>query len=151
MAQPIEERVRALTEPLAASAGLDLVEVAVKGSGGMRKVRIAVDRQGGVDLASCQALSRSLSAVLDEEDPIEGRYELEVTSPGVEHPLVGRRAFERVQGRDVLIHREDDGRVVQVRGRVAAAGDRAVSVDVDGAVVDVPYEQVVKATQALPW
>jgi ribosome maturation factor RimP len=157
MAQDLQARLRALAEPLVDDAGLDLVALEVKGAGGAggaggaRMVRVVVDRKGGVDLRSCQELSRTLSDVLDASDPIEGRYALEVTSPGVDHPLVGRRAFERVEGRDVLIHREQAGRVLQVRGTVVGADDTGVTVEVDGAPVQVPYDEVVKATQALPW
>lgn len=144
--------VRALAEPLAEEAELDLVDVQVKGSGGRRRVKVVVDRKGGVDLAACQQLSRQLSSRLDEEDPIADRYDLEVTSPGVDHPLRDRRAFERVEGRDVLVHHDaGDGRVRQLRGRVTGSDDEAVSLDVDGQPVRVAYADIVKATQSLPW
>ena len=151
MAEDLEARLRALTEPLVEQAELDLVALEVKGAGGARKLRVMVDRKGGVDLRSCQELSRRLSEELDGADPIPGSYSREVTSPGIDHPLEGRRAFERVEGRDVLIHREQEGRVLQLRGRVAGADEQGVTVEVDGAPMHVPYDEVVKATQALPW
>lgn len=143
-----ERVVRELAEELAAAAGLDLVEVGLKGQGSRQMVRIKVDRKGGVDLASCQELSRALSARLDELDPVNGRYTLEVSSPGVNHPLEGRRAFERVEGRLVRILRNE---APELKGTVRAADDEAVVLDVDGGDVRVPYEEIVKATQALPW
>lgn len=144
--------VRALAEPLAAGAGLDLVDVQVRGSRGWRLVRVVVDCKGGVDLATCQRLSRQLSARMDEDDAIEGRYALEVTSPGTDYPLRDRRAFDRVQGREVLVQRSGaDGRVLQVGGRVTAAETDAVVLDVGGTAVRVPYAEIVKATQRLPW
>ena len=146
------ETVRALVEPLAREADVDLVDVQVKGSGPRRLVRVTVDRKGGVDLATCQRLSRELSSRLDEVDPISDRYALEVTSPGVSHPLSDRRAFDRVEGRDVLVHRDaGDGRVVQVRGRVAGTEQEAVLLDTDGEQVRVRFDEIVKATQSLPW
>ncbi|HEY8341279.1 MAG TPA: ribosome maturation factor RimP [Egibacteraceae bacterium] len=145
-------RVRALTEPLAAAAGLDLIAVEVKGAGSRTLVRVVVDRKGGVDLATCQALSRELSEALDAEDPIAGRYTLEVTSPGVDHPLTDQRAFYRVEGRSVLVHRTTgEDRLEQIRGTVVAAEPDAVVLDVDGEEVRVPYAEVAKATQTLPW
>lgn len=147
-----EETVRALAEPLARDSDVDLVDVQVKGSGPRRIVRVIVDRNGGVDLATCQRLSRELSARLDETDPIADRYALEVTSPGVDHPLTGQRSFERVAGRDVLVHRDGgDGRVLQLRGRVVAAEDEAVVLDTQAEQVRVRYDEIVKATQCLPW
>ena len=149
-------RVRALAEPLAGAAGLDLVDVEVKGSGPRTLLRVKVDRKGGVDLATCQTLSRDLSARLDDEDPIAGRYTLEVTSPGVDHPLTDRRAFDRVEGRAVLVHasqptEEVPDRILQIRGTVVAAEVDAVVLDVEGEQVRIPYADVAKATQTLPW
>lgn len=147
-----QESVRTLAEPLARDSDVDLVDVQVKGSGPRRIVRVIVDRQGGVDLATCQRLSRELSARLDEVDPIDGRYALEVTSPGVDHPLTDQRAFARVAGRDVLVHRDGgDGRVLQLRGRVVAADDDGVMLEADAEQVRVRYDEIVKATQCLPW
>jgi ribosome maturation factor RimP len=143
-----EQAVRRHAEELASAAGLDLVDVALKGQGPRQLVRVAVDQKGGVDLASCQELSKRLSERLDEEDVIPGTYTLEVTSPGVTYPLQGRRAFDRVEGRLVRILRSEAG---ELRGTVVAADDEAVVVDVDGEQVRVPYEEIQKATQALPW
>ena len=144
-------RVTALAEPLATALGMDLVEVQIKGSGGRRLVRVVVDRKGGVDLGSCQALSRDLSSVLDVEDPVEGTYSLEVTSPGVDHPLRDRAAFDRVEGRPVVLERTDSDDPQPLRGTVTAAEEDAVVLDVGGEAVRVPYAEIRKATQALPW
>ena len=148
--------VRDLAEPLASAEGLDLVDVQHRGSGGATLLRVVVDRKGGVDIARCEQLARALGAALDDlGDAVEGldqRYRLEVSSPGIDHPLRDRRAFDRVEGRTVLVHRNGgDGRVEQVRGTVTGAEDDAVVLDVQGATVRVPYSQIVKATQSLPW
>jgi ribosome maturation factor RimP len=145
-------RVRALAEPLAARLDVELVDVEVRGSGPRRLVRVIVDRKGGVDLSSCQRLSRGLSAALDEADPFPDRYALEVTSPGTGRPLRDRRAFARVEGRDVLVHRsQEGGPVTQLRGTVVGADDDAVLLAVEGQILRVPYEDIRKATQSLPW
>lgn len=146
------EQVRRLAEPLAKTADVELVDVEVKGSGSRRIVRLVVDREGGVDLATCENLSRTLSARLDEEDPVAGRYTLEVTSPGTQRPLSDQRSFERVQDRPVLVHRDaGDGRVLQLEGTVVAAEGDALVLDVDGEHTRVPYDEITKATQRLPW
>jgi ribosome maturation factor RimP len=154
VAEPTQEtdEIVARARPLAQARGLDLVDVQVKGAPGRRLVRVMVDRKGGVELDSCTALSRELSAQLDADDPVEGAYALEVTSPGVDHPLAGRAAFDRVEGRTVLVQRGTAAdAATQVRGTVVAAQDDAVVLDVDGAVVQVRYDEIVTATQVLPW
>jgi ribosome maturation factor RimP len=144
--------LRDLAEPVATAEGVDLVDLDVRGTGARQLVKVVVDRKGGVDLATCQDLSRDLSALLDREDPIDGRYALEVTSPGTDHPLRDRAAFDRVEGRAVLVHRRS-GRdaPTQVRGTVTRAEQDAVVLDVDGEPVRVPYAEVVTAKQTLPW
>ncbi|MGH8883627.1 MAG: ribosome maturation factor RimP [Egibacteraceae bacterium] len=155
-------RIRALAEPLAQADHAELIDVQVKGAGSRTLVRVVVDRKGGIDLASCQRLASELSAALDAADPIEGRYVLEVSSPGVDHPLTDQAAFDRVQGRVVLVHRREhrsgvgnpgapDDAVTQLRGTVATADPDAVTLDVDGEPVRVRYREIVRATQALPW
>ena len=146
-------RVRALAEPVVVGADLDLVDVEVKQGRGQALVRIVVDRKGGVPLERCDDVSRRLSARLDDEDPIDGRYTLEVTSPGVDRPLRDRPAFDRVEGRDVRItHREDDGEVRTTEGKVLAADPGAVRLRTDdGDEVAVAYDRIETAVQRLPW
>jgi ribosome maturation factor RimP len=150
---PAAESIRALAETLAEAAGLDLIDVNVKGTGGRRLVRVIIDRKGGVDLAKCRELSTRLSAELDAADPIEGRYSLEVTSPGIDYPLRTRRDFDRVESRTVLIHRRSaaDDTVRQVRGTVIAAEDEAVVLMAQDEELRIPYGEIAKATQELPW
>lgn len=148
----VDQIVREQAAPLVADADLDLVEVQVRGEGARRVVRVIVDRKGGVDLERCTNVARALSARLDAVDALEAGYTLEVTSPGVDAPLTGQRAFDRVEGRAVLVHRTvADGRVEQVRGTVEAAEAEAVVLAVGGASVRVPYAEIAKATQSLPW
>jgi ribosome maturation factor RimP len=150
--QIVADRVRATAEPLVAAADLDLVEVHVRGQAPRRVVRIIVDRKGGVDLERCSALARELGGPLDALSDLDGRYVLEVTSPGVDYPLRDRRAFDRVEGRSVLVHRRDeDGRLHEVRGTVRSADPEEVVLEVQGAPVRVPYDEIAKATQSLPW
>ena len=138
---------------LAASAGdVDLVDVQVRGAGSRRLVRVVVDRKGGVDVERCRRVSADLAARLDAADPFDARYRLEVTSPGVAHPLRDRRAFDRVEGREVVVRRAVPGAPAEpLRGRVRTARADGVELDVAGRAVRVPYDQIEKATQCLPW
>jgi ribosome maturation factor RimP len=132
---------------------VELLAAELKGQGSRRVVRVVVDRKGGVALDVCQRISQRLSRQLDAIDPIGGRYTLEVTSPGVDWPLSDRASFDRVEGREVLIHRRDDqDGVEQVRGRVVRALPDSVELDSpDHGTVAVAYDDIVKAAQALPW
>lgn len=143
--------VRAAAQPLADGAGLDLVDVQVKGSGPRTLVRVVVDRKGGVDLALCQRLSRDLSARLDASDPIAGRYSLEVTSPGVDWPLRTQRDFDRIEGRAVRVRRRSDDQEQELTGTVHAAEADGVLIDSGGKQERVSYDEIISAKQTLPW
>lgn len=154
----LADSVDRLARPLAAQAGLDLVDVEVKGQGGRIRVRVIVDCKGGVDLAACRTLSKSLSRALDDEDPTNDRYTLEVTSPGTDRPLRTRQDFDRVEGRLVKATvgngdvPPDPESTTEITGEVGAAGPDAVALnDTEGIVHDVRYEQLINAIQVTPW
>ena len=147
------DTVDRIARPVVDEAGLDLVDVRVKGSEGRPRVQVIVDRKGGVDVGTCQDVAKAISRALDEDDPVEGRYTLEVTSPGTDHPLADQRAFDRVEGRLVkAVLRTEDDRTREVVGTVTAAHEDAAELTAaDGTVHRVPYADIVKATQELPW
>ena len=145
----VADVVRTFAQPLADDAGLDLVAVEVKGSGPRTLVRVKVDRKGGVGLAECQELSRNLSRALDDSDPIDNRYQLEVSSPGVNYPLRTQRDFDRVEGRQVVLRRRDEDD--ELKGTVVQAAESEVVLDAGGTRTAVAYADIDSATQALPW
>ena len=145
-------RIRALAEPVAERHGLDLLEVDVRTGRGSGLVRVTVDSAGGAPLDACQQVSRELSAVLDEEDPIAGRYTLEVSSPGTDWLLKNRRDFERVVGREVdVCFRRGDDAVTQTSGTVAGADDDGVALRSADGNARIAYGVIVWAKQKLPW
>jgi ribosome maturation factor RimP len=144
--------IREIARREAHRENVDVLAVDLKGEGAHRLVRVVIDRKGGVPIDVCQRISQRLSHQLDSADPIGGRYTLEVTSPGVDWPLGDRDAFDRIEGREVLIHIRGEGdRVEQVRGRVVHARHDAVELTRDGDTVAVAYDDIIKAAQTLPW
>ncbi|MEP6599582.1 MAG: ribosome maturation factor RimP [Actinomycetota bacterium] len=130
---------RHLLDVLAApvqSRGFDLEDVSVALVGRRRLVRVVVDADGGVDLDGIAAVSRVVSAVLDDADDANGGidfagpYVLEVTSPGVERPLSEPRHWHRSIGRLVRV----DFDSISVTGRVLDVDERGVRLDVNGEV-----------------
>ncbi|MEQ1618341.1 MAG: ribosome maturation factor RimP [Terricaulis sp.] len=97
---PVEERVIALIEPTAAGLGFRVVRVRVSGSR-RKRLQIMAERisDGEMGIDDCSRLSRALSPVFDLEDPIPGgEYDLEVSSPGIDRPLMRIEDFERFKG-----------------------------------------------------
>jgi ribosome maturation factor RimP len=118
-------------EPVLTSAGYDLEDLAFTTAGRRRLLRVVVDRDGGVDLDAIADVSRLVSEVLDDTDAMgPAAYVLEVTSPGVDRPLVQPRHWRRAVGRLVTASLAAGG---EVTGRVVAADDTGVTFEVAGA------------------
>jgi ribosome maturation factor RimP len=147
--EEILEKVRALAAPLAAQEGMELVDVEFGGAGGRTTLRLFIDKAGGVSLEDCSSVSRALSAALDVEDPLQGSYDLEVSSPGLDRPLRTPEHFEKFTGQKVRV--KTFGPVPECENRKTFVGmlkgyaEGKVIVDVDGKLFHVPHEQVSKA------
>ena len=144
--------VEALVRPVVESAGLELWEVTFHKEGGRMILRIAVDREGGIDLDTLSAVSERVSRRLDLEDFGPGRYELEVTSPGLERPLRGPRQFQRSVGEKVKVKTVEpiEGEKVH-QGALVSADAEAIVVATDGGELRVPYENVSSARTVFEW
>jgi ribosome maturation factor RimP len=91
-------RVAVLAEPVLASLGFRLVRVRISGFAGCTVQIMAERPDGSMSIEDCEAVSRALSPVFDVADPIEGSYRLEISSPGIDRPLVRRSDFDRYAG-----------------------------------------------------
>ncbi len=110
----IIERVEGFISPLLADMGIELVEIQFRREGHGWVLRLFIDRQGGVTLENCTAVSREVSRYLEVEDPIEQAYHLEVSSPGLERPLKKKDDFIRFSERRARVKMQekiDDQRV----------------------------------------
>ena len=130
----ITELTAELAAPAIAEAGCTLWDVEYVKEGGAWYLRVLLDKPGGVDILDCEAVSRKLSDLLDEADPIEGSYTLEVGSAGAERALKRPADFARFLGSPVLVklYRAAEGRK-EVPGVLRAydetSGDVTITVD----------------------
>ena len=92
-----------LAAPILEEMGLQLWDVVFEKEGSGWYLRYYVDKEGGIDINSCEAFSRAISDVLDEADPIDGSYTLEVSSPGIERALTRDWHFETLMGQQLLV------------------------------------------------
>jgi ribosome maturation factor RimP len=143
--------VREVVEPVLASLGIELFDLALGGGAGARTLRVTVDRDGGVDLDTITEATRAISAPLDGCAELGGPYLLEVSSPGIERPLREPQHFRRALGAVVSIRHRAGPSPERVHGTLVAADDRGCTVDVDGALVELPYDAITKARTVFEW
>jgi ribosome maturation factor RimP len=144
--------VEALVRPVVESSGLELFDVVYDRSGGRRILRVTVDREGGLDLDTIAATSDKIARRLDLEGFGEGRYELEVSSPGIEHPLKTLAQFTRAVGARVKVRTAspvDDARVHE--GVLRAVDEDAVVIEVDGDPRRVSMVAITSARTVADW
>ncbi len=147
----VADRVRVFVAPICSDLGLDIYDVEHTAG----RVRIMVDTPGGVDLDALAVATRLISRELDHHDPVPGRYQLEVSSPGLERPLRTPAHYRHALGQTVSIRLQpgaDEPR--RVAGVVTAADDTSVTV-----VVDEPdahprtlrYAEIERARTTFAW
>jgi ribosome maturation factor RimP len=123
----LEARISRIVEPVANGLGFSLVRVKITQENGMTLQIMAEDENARFTIVNCETLSKDLSPVLDVEDPIDREYHLEVSSPGIDRPLVRKRDFAAYIGHEAKIELSDmiNGRK-RFRGFIKAVDDEAV-------------------------
>lgn len=136
----------ALVEPVVTGLGLELWGVDMIVQGRTKTLCVYIERESGVGVEDCEAVSRQLSSLFDVEDPIAGEYTLEVSSPGLDRPLFKTEHYARFIGETVKIKLRQafDGRR-NYRGLLRAVENDEVFVEVDGDEYILPIETIEKA------
>ena len=145
-----ERQISALIEPAIADLGYDLIQVRLIGSQKLQTLQVMAEnpKTGKLDLNGCTAISRSISAILDVEDPIASAYQLEVSSPGMDRPLVKAADFEKYIGSKISLETEvpleDDQK--RFKGVLKSFADDMITLALDDdKEIKIEIENVVKA------
>ncbi len=142
----VTELVSRLVEPVCGELGCELVDVEYGKEGGRAVLRLLIDKQAGITLADCEAISREVEPLLDAADPVPGAYNLEVSSPGLERPLKKEADFRRFAGSTIRVrlHAPHEGRRV-FQGTLKGWEDNCILLVQDGTLVAIPSGQVASA------
>lgn len=134
------EIVRDIAKPIADSLGLDLWDVRFIKEGTQWYLRIFIDKEEGISIEDCEAMSRAIDKPLDDADPINQSYCLEVCSPGIERKLVRDEHFERFIGADIKIRliransegkKELYGKLLNISGNIVQIESEGQSINID--------------------
>lgn len=146
--ESIAERIDRLIRPSLEAMGYELWRVQMGGGKARRTLQVMVERadRRPITVGECAEVSRALSALLDVDDPISGAYTLEVSSPGIDRPLIRPGHFARYVGHVAKVEtvRPFDGRR-RFRGRIAGVVDDGVRIAFDEGETLVPFEAIQRA------
>ncbi len=145
--QPADSSITKLARGVVEPMGFELVGVEFfpHGASGAT-LRVYIDHERGITLDDCTAVSHQLSGVLDVEDPLPGQYDLEVSSPGIDRPLVFPEHFERFTGSRVRVRLTEklDGRR-KLEGLLRGFDAGMIQLDADGRLWDIPLDHLESA------
>lgn len=140
----IENEILKIAEPVAESMGYYIVAVEFKKEAGERYLRFFIDKDGGVGINDCEAFSRAVEVKIDDADPIEENYCLEVSSPGADRVLKTDREFMYYIGREVEVklYSAVDG-MKEFEGVLVGYKDSTATVETGGKKFEIPVKQAV--------
>lgn len=140
------EQLDAMLRPVVESLGFDLWGLEYHSGSMPVLLRLYIDHADGITVDDCGEVSEQVSAVLDVEEPIQGEYTLEVSSPGIERPLFTAEQYRHYLGNDVKVRLAwpEHGRR-NYRGRLLSVSDRGIEVEVEGEVFALPFGAIARA------
>lgn len=142
----LEQRLWSALEPHVEALGYELLELSFAAEAGRRVLRLALDGPQGITLDQCAAASRALAPVLDEASDLQGAYVLEVSSPGINRPLVKPEHYQRFLGETVKIRlrdKQDGGNTIS--GVLRELRDGVLVIDTTVGPKMVPLERIARA------
>lgn len=150
----IEQTVEELVHPILEEKNLELIDVEYVKEGNNWYLRVYIDKDNGVDIDECSIVSEQLGSKLDEVDPIEGAYFLEVSSPGAERPLKSKKDFEDHIEQNVYVklyvpiegEKEYVGKLLSFKEDIATLEYKVKSRKKQ---IQIPYDKIAKARLAV--
>ncbi len=142
----LAQTIREIADPIIARYDGYVVDVIVRGERGTRIVEIFVDTDEGVTADICAEVSREISAVLDSKDLIQGRYRLDVSSPGLDRPLKFHRQYQKNINRMLKINYTSDNETKTITGVLKSVSDSTITIELNNQEpLDISITQIQKA------
>ncbi len=147
-------RIWQIAAPLAETEGMEVLDIELRreGSRAGRVLRLYLDKPGGPNMDDLSRVSRELSALLDEQDLVEGAYTLEVSSPGINRPLKRPAHFAQFVGKKIRVRTREpiEGRR-SFLGPLLEVGGDGITLSQDGARREIPFAAIEKANYEHDW
>jgi ribosome maturation factor RimP len=156
LGSPVADKVYALLATPVSTVGAELLDVEWTGG----TLRLVVDADGGITTERLAEVNRLVSPLLDQHDPVPGRYLLEVSSPGIERPLRRVEHFRRAIGEQVILKLESWSEIRRVRGELLTVDEESVTVnavETDGVdlaeteTLTIAHDSIAKARTHFEW
>ncbi len=152
MDDPRLATIRELVEPILSQQKVELVELSCRAQGRNTVLKLLVDAVGGVTIQQCASANRKITQAMEESRVLEEPYEVEVSSPGLDRPLVSLRDFERAVGEQLTVQAQQaDGRVRELSGMLLAVQPEAIVLKTTSGNLTIGRSAIQRAQKKLPW
>lgn len=147
------DRIRQRAETVLTGSDAFLVEIIVRGHTGTQTIEVYIDGDDGVTIDQCARVSRELGFLLETDNVVQGRYRLNVSSPGADRPLVLPRQYRKHIGRPLRVMYRPDGEDASetLDGKLTAVDASGIEVETKGTVRRLDFERIAEASVVLPW
>ncbi|MFC7061172.1 ribosome maturation factor RimP [Halobacillus seohaensis] len=154
MGKNVTDVTEELVLPILEEMNLELVDVEYKKEGQNWFLRVFIDKQGGVDIEECGQVSEQLSEKLDETDPVDAAYFLEVSSPGAERPLKTQADFNKYVGEHIFVKLYEPIKgEKEFEGTLQSFEDETATIEIrikaQKKQIEVPFNKIAKANLAV--
>jgi ribosome maturation factor RimP len=147
-----QSKIEQIVLPIVQSKGAFLVEISVRGERTGKIIEIFADTATGITTELCAEISREVSPLLDDQDVIQGKYHLIVSSPGLDKPLKLPQQYRRNIGRNIVISAHVEGQTKKITGEIADANDERVVVRSEsGTQEEVAFADIAEALVIPKW
>ena len=130
--------------------GFELVEFKLNINNRESLIRLFVDKDGGITVNECSKISRSISDLIFRKSLFDKNYKLEVSSPGLDRPLITKRDFQRNVGRNVILEYKDESELKRIEGKIMSADDELI-LEKENDIISVSYNNIHKGKIKLKW
>ena len=142
----VESRIRNIIRAQVEEDGYELLNVEMRSEGDNSIIRIYLDRPEGINIDDCAGTSKKIAVLLDVEDPVEDKYTLEVSSPGIERPLFNEKDYIRFQGKEIrLITKNKIESRRKFTGQIESFNNGVLDLMTDGQIIRINYDEIKKA------
>lgn len=149
--QELELELKLLLNNYLKEQGLDLVDLIYRCEGRSLVIRVLTDKpEGGISIGECAKLNRDICSILDEKDILKEGYILEVSSPGLDRPLVRKEDFLRCRNKEVrfFLNEPINGKI-EFQGKISKVEDDAVYITIQEETLRIPLTRIIKAKQII--
>lgn len=142
----IKSEVREIVEPIIEAEGMELVDIQYQRESGGYILRLLIDHEGGVKVDECAMISKEVDKRLENLDILQGRYTLEVSSPGLNRPLTKEADFHRFAGQLIKVktYAKIDGKKSFI-GNLLSCHDTLIEIECENHVTQIPLDAIAKA------